>query len=105
MFTLGIGRVACAGTFDAVALNGKTARRGPANPAIALLDVVNLVVLVKKGRLEKPRRPFFNPFRFKPLAESQCASTASYNFQFVPRTEHGTTMEASFLSVAWWLRN
>jgi hypothetical protein len=42
MFTLGIGRVACAATFDAVASSGKMAPLGPANPAIGLLDDVNL---------------------------------------------------------------
>jgi hypothetical protein len=39
MCTLGIGRVACAATFDAVASSGKMAPGGPANPAMGLLDV------------------------------------------------------------------
>ena len=46
MFTLGIGRVACAATFAAVASSGKMAPPGPANPVIGLLDDVNLESVV-----------------------------------------------------------
>jgi hypothetical protein len=45
MFTLGIGRVACAAMFDAIGSYGRMAPRGPANP-LGVLDVVNLNVLI-----------------------------------------------------------
>ena len=65
MFTLGIGRVACAAMFDAVASSGKMAPRGPANPAIGLLDDVNLIVLVEKGAVSMTETAlFFNRVKF-----------------------------------------